>query len=206
MKKLTAALVLCGILTLCLCPATTRADSLGDKIKAFNTRIETQLQKVVAYVKAYYHSPQVQTRIAEIKAEQKAVVKVVLTAIYNRWLEFQTTVLPIIDAKIEMAILKVEAKIVDGLKIFKTQASAAYEKAVARLIARLPANLQAQVNAIRNSASYQAKKAEVAQKIMDFLVKKINEGEVVFNQKVDDFIQAQLDKLNAKIEAKIASL
>lgn len=204
MKKVMVTLVLCGIFTLCCCPATSQADTLGDKIKAFNTKIETQLQKVVDYINAYYHSDAVQAKIAEIKANEKAVVKTVLTAIYNYWLQYQDAVVSLVETKIQVAILKVEAKIVDGLKIFQAQAAAAYEKAVAKLIAKLPANVQTAVNAIR--ANTAGTRAAVAQKIMDYLTTKINEGTVAFNTQVDTFIEAKLAELDANVAAKIAAL
>jgi len=204
MKKAANIVVLCAMLTLCLCPVNTQADTLSDKIKTFTTNIESKLNQVVSYINAYYHSEKVQAAITEIKAEEKVVAKCVLTAIYNFWLTYQGSVVAFLEAKVQVAILKVTAKIVDNLPFLKAQAVSLLNSALTQAVALLPVTAQGAALAI--IALTATARTVIVQKLIDYMATKLQAAAVEFNKQVDQFIETELVKLDAKVAAKIAAL
>ncbi len=207
MKKFLA--IVCGsLLAFTATQCELRADDtdFGDEVQNFVDRAKDKIENAVAKLRAYWHSPEVQGKIEEIRAEHRAHLKETLTKLSDRIKKFRTQITPVIEARIQVEFMKLHAKLVDSLRIFKKQAAENYEEELDKFISRLPDELEAKVRAVRASADYQAKKAEVAKRIESTILEHMHEAAFDFRDKLKDFINDRLDNLEERIDNKIASL
>ncbi len=209
MKKLLAIAV-GGAIAFFACQSEVKAGSdfndFVDKVKAVVEKAQDRIDARIDKIKAYINSPKVQAQIEQIRAEHRAKLKAVLLSVYPKIVEFRNNVLPIIEARVQVKILELQAKLVDKLKIFKAAAAKAYEAELDKLISKLPDDLEAKVRAIRASDSYQDKRAELIAKIDAEVLKAIDTATDKFSDSLFDFVEDKLAELDAKIMAKIESL
>lgn len=206
MKKLLA--VFCGtILAFTAVQSEVRADDdFGDQVQNFIDRAKDKVDNTIDKLKAYWNSPEVQAKIAEIKAEHKAHLKETLAKISDKLKVFRKDISPLVEAQLQLKFMELHAKMVDNLKIFKKQAAAAYEEELDKYISKLPPEVADRIREIRASENYQEKRAELLKKIEGKLVEVVHSTADDFREKLKDFINDRLDDLEVKIDKKIASL
>jgi hypothetical protein len=186
--------------------AGTDFNEFVDKVKTFFENAQDKIDAEINKVKAFLNSPKVQAKLEQIRLEHRAKLKEVLLAVYPKIVSFRNKILPIIEARIQVKLLQLQAKLVDSLKIFKAQATKLYEAELDKFITKLPDELEAKVRAIRASEAYQSKKAEVIAKIDAEVLKAIDEASDNFSNELTEFVNDKLAELDAKILAKIESL
>jgi len=205
-----AALTFCGALSLVAVQATASAAddnaSFLEQVSALLNKAQDRIEECVNRVKEHINSPEVQAKLEQIRAEHRAQLKEILLAVYPKLKEFRTKIAPLVEAKLQMKFMELHALMVDKLKILKAVAAERYEEELDKLIAKLPAEIQDKVRELRASPEYQAKRAEAAKKIEDYLVAHIHSAADSFSEDLKSFVDAKLDQLDARILAKIESL
>jgi len=207
MKKLIA-IACSGVLAFCAFPTELKADDdkFLDKVKEFVDKAQDRLDDVTNKINAYFNSPQIQAKLEQIRAEHRAHMKEALTKLLAKITKFRHDIAPVIEARIQMRFMEFHAKMVDRLKIFKTQAAKWYEAELDKIISKLPAEVQAKVREIRSSPEYQERRAEAAKKIETYVLEHLHSAASDFRENLRDFIDDRLDELNARLQARIDAL
>jgi hypothetical protein len=202
------AVALGGILAFGAFQSELKADDNDfiNNVKTFLNKAQDRVDSLIAQVKAYVNSPEVQARLEQVRAEHRAQLKEVLLAVYPKLKEYREQIRPMVEAQIKLKFMELHAKMVDALPFLKAQAAKAYEAELDKVISSLPEDVQNTIRTIRASSGYQAARAAALSKIETILVNAVHKSADVFIVKLNAFVDQELAKLDAKILAKIETL
>jgi uncharacterized membrane-anchored protein YhcB (DUF1043 family) len=193
------AVIVAGIIGLSSVSFECQA-SFKDKVQDAADKVKAKIEQVRQKLKDHVNSPEVQMRLAEIRAEHREMLKNTLQKALDAWLEYKDEIRPLVRARLQLKIEELKLKVAERIRFLRKRAQAKYEAKIDEIISGLPDNVEAVVRQIRESERYQEAKAKIGEKIRAALKKKGEELKEKYEQKVRDHINEKVAELETKLQ------
>ncbi|MCP3965421.1 MAG: hypothetical protein GY750_20435 [Lentisphaerae bacterium] len=182
------------------------AGNFKEKWEDFKNRVSAKVEKVRQHLRNRMNNPEVQEKLAEIRARHRQMAANVLRSCLESYQQYKDEVRPVIKARISLRIAELKLKIGERFRFYRNRARQKYEAKISEIIGKLPPNVAARLTEIRASEKYQSFKASVREKIYNALKVKLKETEARAKEKVSLFVNNMSEKFEDWLEDKIAEL
>ncbi|QSH42034.1 hypothetical protein P0136_04935 [Lentisphaerota bacterium ZTH] len=200
---LTAAVLTTAVI---FSSVNANADGFKDKWRSFKNKVHAKVENLKQHLQDRMNSPEVQARLAEIRARHRQITADVLRGCLESYQQYKLEVRPMLKARLELRIAEIRLKIGERFRFYRSRARRKYEAKLSEIIGKLPPNLAAGITGIRASEQYQSFKAGVRQKIYDFLKIKLKDTKLRARAKVNQLVNRMSEKFENWLEEKIAEL